>query len=129
MAKHAMRSILVMSATLLLFACGGSEKTQLNSATQAQLAVSLSMSRPLQCSAVATIAAGAYHTVGLKEDGTVVAVGHNGYGQTNVSPWTNIKAIAAGTYHTVGLKEDGTVVAVGSNGSGQLNVSLWTNIK
>jgi hypothetical protein len=57
-----------------------------------------------------------------------VAVGYNGYGQLNVSPWTNIKAIAAGNFYTVGLKEDGTVTAVGYNGSGQLNVSTWTNI-
>lgn len=76
-----------------------------------------------------TIAAGHNHTVGLKEDGTVVAVGANYYGQLNVSGWTNIKAIAGGDYHTVGLKEDGTVVAVGWNGLGQLNVSGWTNIK
>ncbi len=70
-----------------------------------------------------------YNTVGLKEDGTVVAVGDNGYGQLDVSSWTNIKAIAAGTSYTVGLKEDGTVVAVGKNSYGQLNVSSWTNIK
>ena len=89
----------------------------------------VSLAPVVQCSSVATIAAGTYHTVGLKEDGTVVAVGYNGYGQLNVSSWTNIKAIAAGTYHTVGLKEDGTVVAVGYNGYGQLNVSSWTNIK
>jgi hypothetical protein len=78
---------------------------------------------------IKAIAAGMYHTVGLKEDGTVVAVGFNGYGQIKVSPWTNIKAIAAGTYHTVGLKEDGTVVAVGYNKYGQMNVSPWTTIK
>lgn len=29
----------------------------------------------------ATVAAGYLHTVGLKSDGTVVAVGHNEYGQ------------------------------------------------
>jgi len=28
-----------------------------------------------------------YHTVGLKADGTVVAVGYNGYGQLNVDAW------------------------------------------
>jgi hypothetical protein len=78
---------------------------------------------------IKAIAAGAFHTVGLKEDGTVVAVGYNGFGQLNVSTWANIKAIAAGASHTIGLKEDGTVVAVGDNGRGQLNVSsLFTNI-
>ncbi len=78
---------------------------------------------------ITTIASGAYHTVGIKEDGTVVAVGSNYVGQLNVSGWTNIKAIAAGWHHTVGLKNDGTVVAVGANYAGQLNVSSWTNIK
>jgi len=89
----------------------------------------VSLAPAVQCSRVATIAAGANHTVALKEDGTVVAVGDNSYGQRNVTPWTKIKAIAAGANHTVGLKEDGTVVAVGDNGYDRLNVSAWTNIK
>ncbi|MBR0205243.1 MAG: TIR domain-containing protein [Clostridia bacterium] len=37
------------------------------------------------------IAAGSYHTVGLKADGTVVAVGYNEYGQCDVSDWKNIR--------------------------------------
>ena len=73
-------------------------------------------------------AAGIYHTVGLKADGTVVAVGGNEYGQCNVSDWQNIVAIAATDYHTVGLKADGMVVAVGENNSGQCNVSDWRDI-
>ena len=74
------------------------------------------------------VAAGGYHTVGLKSDGTVVACGWNERGQCNVSGWTDIVAIAAGTFHTVGLKSDGTVVACGLNKSGQCNVSGWTDI-
>ncbi len=89
----------------------------------------LSVTTSVTCSDVATIAAGFVHTVGLKEDGTVLAVGRNLYGESNVSTWTNIKAIAAGSIHTVGLKEDGTAVAVGLNNYCQLNVSRWTNIK
>lgn len=68
------------------------------------------------------------HTVGLKADGTVVAVGNNNYGQCDVSGWTAIVAVSAGDSHTVGLKADGTVVAVGSNNYGRCNVSDWTNI-
>ena len=75
-----------------------------------------------------TIATDSNHTVGLKSDGAVVAVGWNEYGQCDVSEWTDIVAISAGTYHTVGLKSDGTVVAVGSNDSGQCDVSEWTDI-
>ena len=113
MVKHA-GSILVVSAVALLFACGG-EKLELKPAGGINLAASLSQSQAVQCSDVATIAAGTYHMVGLKENGTIVAVGYNGYGQLNVSSWTNIKAIAAGAHHTVGLKKDGTVAAVGYN--------------
>lgn len=51
------------------------------------------------------------HTVGLRADGKVVAVGDNTYGQCNVKNWDNIIAIAAGDWHTVGLRADGTVVS------------------
>jgi alpha-tubulin suppressor-like RCC1 family protein len=60
-----------------------------------------------------SVAAGSVHTVGLKSDGTVVAVGDNDEGQLNVGSWTDIVQVAAGGYHTVGVKSDGTVVAVG----------------
>ncbi len=74
------------------------------------------------------LAAGGFHTVGLKSDGTVVAVGYNGPGQCDVGGWTDIIQVAAGSAHTVGLKSDGTVVAVGLNGNGQCNVGGWTGI-
>ena len=69
-----------------------------------------------------------YHTVGLKSDGTVVAVGDNSYGQLDVGSWSNIVQVAAGDVHTVGLKSDGTVVAVGWNDYGQLDVGSWSGI-
>lgn len=72
-----------------------------------------------------TISAGGFHTVGLKSDGTVVAVG---YGQHDVSSWIDIIAVAAGEYHIVGLKSDGTVVAVGSNTADQCDISGWSDI-
>lgn len=54
------------------------------------------------------------HTVGLKSDGTVVAVGNDDYGQcSGVENWENIVAIAAGDHHTVGLRKDGRVVIAG----------------
>src|SRR3954464_575855 len=77
----------------------------------------------------ATKAAGRRHTVGLKSDGTVTAVGWNAYGQCNVSDWRDIVAIAAGCAHTVGLKSDGKVVAVGDNEYDQCNVSCWRGIR
>ena len=78
------------------------------------------------------IAAGGYHTIVLKADGTLWAWGNNYHGQlgdgTTIhrhSPvrvggdndWT---AIAAGEYHTVALKADGSLWAWGDNGNGQL---------
>ena len=75
-----------------------------------------------------TLAAGNSHTVGLKTDGTVVAVGWNSDGRCDVSGWTDIVAVAAGCDHTVGLKSDGTVIAVGNNQNDQCDVSDWTDI-
>lgn len=55
-------------------------------------------------------APGEGHTVGLRKDGKVVAVGDNSYNQCEVSEWENIIAIAAGDWFTVGLCKDGKVV-------------------
>ncbi|NLC26499.1 MAG: TIR domain-containing protein [Fastidiosipila sp.] len=75
-----------------------------------------------------SLEAGFLHTIGLKSDRTVVAVGDNGVGQCDVEEWTGIVAISAGKSHTVGLKSDGMVVAVGDNGVGQCDVEEWTGI-
>lgn len=71
-----------------------------------------------------TISAGYSHTVGLKSDGTVVAVGSNYDGRCAVSGWTDIVAVSAGDDYTVCLKSNGMVVAVGGNVNGQ----FWTDI-
>jgi len=75
--------------------------------------------------------AGYRHTVGLKADGTVVAVRDNednDYGECDVGNWTGIIYANAGAYHTVGLKPDGTAVAVGRNDYGQCDVGGWMDI-
>ena len=46
-----------------------------------------------------SIAAGIGHTVGLKDDGNVVAVGDNYYRQRDVCSWAGIIEVAAGDYH------------------------------
>jgi len=74
------------------------------------------------------IAAGYSHSVGVKEDGKVIAAGSNYSGQCNVTGWTEIKAIAANDFLTIGLKKNGTVLTTGNNDKGQRNVSEWTDI-
>lgn len=66
--------------------------------------------------------------VGLKSDGTAVAVGANDYGQCNVDGWQDLIAISAGDYHTVGLKSDGTVVSTDLNPSVQSEIATWKDI-
>ena len=77
---------------------------------------------------IVAVSAGSAHTVGLRSDGTVVAVGNNGFGQREVSGWTDIVAVSAGSARTVGLRSDGTVVAVGDNDYGRCDVSGWRDI-
>ena len=77
---------------------------------------------------IIAISAGGAHTVGLKADRTVLAVGYNGDGRCNVAKWKDIIEVSAGMHHTVGLKSDGTVVATGNNEYGQCSVSSWTDI-
>ena len=67
-----------------------------------------------------TLSAGDMHSLGLKEDGTVVAWGHDGYGKgydAQVVPYgiKGVIAVSAGASHSLVLKEDRTVVAWGSN--------------
>lgn len=66
--------------------------------------------------------------MGLKADGTVVAVGYNEHGQCEVSSWADIVAVSAEWERTVGLKADGTVVTVGYNYRDRCDVSDWTDI-
>ena len=62
---------------------------------------------------IISIAAGKEHTVGLKKDGTVVALGRNKYGQCNVSEWKDIMAIAAGDDMTMAVDRTGNIFIVG----------------
>jgi RHS repeat-associated protein len=79
-----------------------------------------------------SLAAGWYHSLVAKADGTVWAFGYNAYGQlgnnsttdsstpAQVPGLTGVVAVAAGAYHSVALRADGTVWTWGANGSGQL---------
>ena len=79
---------------------------------------------------IIAVAAGSFHVVGLRSNGTVVSTleEHNDYGQCNVANWRGIVAISAGIGHTVGLRADGTVVASGPKGDKACDVYEWRNI-
>lgn len=64
---------------------------------------------------VVAIAAGAYHSVAITREGSVVAWGRNDSGQTTVPPaaTSGIVGIAAGETFTAALKNDGSVVVWG----------------
>jgi tetratricopeptide (TPR) repeat protein len=80
---------------------------------------------------------GGGHVVGLKSDGTVIAIGDNEYGQCDVdnAEWKKgIVEIATGDWYTVGLTEGGNVVITGQNVPNTQyidmeKISNWKNIK
>jgi hypothetical protein len=75
---------------------------------------------------VMAIVAGYLYTVALRADGSVVAWGDNGSGQTNVpiAARSGVAAIAAGHAHVLALKTDSSVVAWGDNSGGQTDVPI-----
>ena len=85
-----------------------------------------------------TCRAAAYHSLALKEDGTVWAWGSNGAGTlgdgTNIHRATPVKVsglsgvdVAGGWRHSLAVKEDGTAWAWGYNYSGELGDGTTTD--
>ncbi len=60
------------------------------------------------------VSGGEIHTVGLRSDGTVVAVGKNDRGQCDVDGWQDIIYIEAAGYCTIGITRDGDLMLAGS---------------
>lgn len=74
------------------------------------------------------LSSGYNHTIGLRKNGTLVAVGNNDYGKSDICSWQNIVAVSARGRHSVGLRTDGTLIASGDNSYGQCNVGGFKGV-
>lgn len=69
------------------------------------------------------VAAGVYHSLAIRTDGSVVAWGTNYSGQCNVpADLSDVIAVSAGASHSLALKKDGTIVAWGNNHGGKCDI-------
>lgn len=68
------------------------------------------------------------HVVGLRADGSVLALGNNDYGQCDVGDWQNVTQLSVVKGRTVGLLRDGTVIVAGRNDMGQCRVDGWMDV-
>src|SRR4030042_1164476 len=75
-------------------------------------------SRELLLSNFTAIAAGEWHSLALKSDGSIVGWGSNYYGQASPPDGNDFVAIAAGWQHSLALKSDGSIVGWGLNNYG-----------
>ncbi|MBN2383535.1 RCC1 repeat-containing protein [bacterium] len=90
---------------------------------------------------IASIGAGSYHSLAVKEDGSAWAWGYNNNGQLGDGPLPSIRqtepvpvseidgivAMTGGNYHTVALINNGTVWAWGDNKDGKLGDGTFLN--
>jgi alpha-tubulin suppressor-like RCC1 family protein len=88
---------------------------------------------------VTAVAAGGYHTLFIKSDGSLWAMGGDVTGQlgdgafddTNLPEMivaSNVTAIAAGGYYSLFLKQNGSLWAMGADGSGELGDGTYNNL-
>src|ERR1035438_219429 len=94
---------------------------------------SVGTNRPekIVASGVTAIAAGQYHSLFIKSDSSLWAMGDNEAGELGDGTWnsqpvpekivaTNVVAIAAGQWHSLFLKSDGSLWGMGYNYDGEL---------
>ena len=74
------------------------------------------------------VACGHAHTVALRSDGRVYAVGANPDGRCDTRKWRDIRYVTCGVNHTVAIRADGTCVATGDNRYGQCDVASWEDL-
>jgi alpha-tubulin suppressor-like RCC1 family protein len=95
--------------------------------------------RSLLPAGILAVAGGGQHSLALVNDGTVMAFGHNQYGQlgdgsttirpspVTVSNVSGVTAVSAGFFHSLALGSNGKVYAWGRNQHGQLGNGTTTD--
>ena len=115
-----------------LWGCGDNQYGQLglkdestsNVTTLTQITTNVDDTKSIHC--------GGYHSLILKNDSTLWACGHNGYGQLGLGDTAHryiftqitndVKSVYCGGNHTIILKNDGTLWGCGYNVHGQLGL-------
>ena len=75
---------------------------------------------------ISAVAAGDGFTVGLKEDGTLVATGKNDRGQIKVEEYSDIIGVTCGWDFTIVIDGNGTPHYVGTDADGESKIYNWT---
>jgi YD repeat-containing protein len=127
---------LAVKADGTVWAWGYNGNSELGDGTTTQRAAPVQVGGSL--AGVTKVAAGRYHSLALKADGTVKAWGFNGDGELGDGTTTNrttpvstntladVAVLAAGEWHSVAAKADGSVWTWGYNGDGQLGDGTFT---
>jgi alpha-tubulin suppressor-like RCC1 family protein len=67
------------------------------------------------------VAAGKYHGLAIRSNGSLAAWGYNDYGQCDIPEGNDFVAIAGGKYHSIALRSDGSLVGFGDNSQNQID--------
>ena len=131
---------LIVKADGSLWAMGNNYNGELGDGTFGNPGSNYSTNQPEQivASGVTAIAAGGAHSLFLKSDGSLWAMGDNHDGQLGDGTTNNVNqpeeivasgvtAIAAGYYYSLFLKSDGSLWAMGRNATGQLGDGTFTS--
>jgi alpha-tubulin suppressor-like RCC1 family protein len=121
-----------------LWAMGNNGNGQLGDGTNDNGNFYTNRSEQIVATNVTAIAAGGNHSLFLKSDGGLWAMGDNGYGGLGDGTFnstnrpeqivaTNVTAIAAGYDHSLFLKSDGSLWVMGYNTDGQLGDGSFNN--
>jgi alpha-tubulin suppressor-like RCC1 family protein len=122
-----------------LWAMGNNGYGQLGDGTTDGGSYSTNLPELIVSSNVTTVAGAYYHTLFLKGDGSLWAMGWSQFGQLGDGTYNydtnqpeeivsnNVTAVAGGYYHSLFLKSDGSLWAMGGNSSGQLGDGSLSN--